>query len=269
MIYQAKNDTVTVRGGDMDYIRFGTGERILIMIPGLGEGLQSIKGTAMAFALMYRKLAERYTVHVFSRRKVMPVDFTTRDIAEDIRYAMDALEIPKACVIGISLGGMIVQHLAIDHPERVEKLILCVTIPYKNDALVSSLTGWIHMARRGDFGELMEDTAEKSYTQERLKTMRSVYRASGALVREKYVPRFITMARAGIAHDASAGLHRITCPTLIIGGRQDKIVTGEASEVLHRLIPGSTLYMYEDYGHGLYEEAPDFIDRVIDFFGSY
>ena len=73
------------------------------------------------------------------------------------------------------------------------------------------------------------------------------------------------MSKAGISHDASARLSCISCPTLIIGGKLDQIVTGEASEQLHTLIAHSQLYLYKNYGHGLYEEAPDFLDRIMDF----
>ena len=51
----------------------------------------------------------------------------------------------------------------------------------------------------------------------------------------------------------------------MIGGTDDRIVTGTASKEIAELIPGSTLYMYEGLGHGLYEEAPDFLRRVAAF----
>jgi pimeloyl-ACP methyl ester carboxylesterase len=57
----------------------------------------------------------------------------------------------------------------------------------------------------------------------------------------------------------------IACPTLVIGGTDDRIVTGKASEEIAGKIPGSKLYMYQGLGHGLYEEAPDFLNRVKDF----
>ena len=124
MIYQAKNDTVTVRGGDMDYIRFGTGERILIMIPGLGDGLRTVKGTAKPMAAMYREFTRDFTVYAFSRVNNLPAGHTTRDMARDLAQAMEQLGIEKADILGVSMGGMIAQHLAIDHPRKVDKLVL-------------------------------------------------------------------------------------------------------------------------------------------------
>ena len=50
MLYNAKNGTLKIGGSEMDYIRFGTGERILVMLPGLGDGLRGVKGTALPMA---------------------------------------------------------------------------------------------------------------------------------------------------------------------------------------------------------------------------
>jgi pimeloyl-ACP methyl ester carboxylesterase len=68
-----------------------------------------------------------------------------------------------------------------------------------------------------------------------------------------------------VTHDAYDRLESITCPTLVIGGTDDRIVTGKASEEIAEKILGSQLYMYQGLGHGLYEEAPDFLNRVKDF----
>lgn len=266
MFYNPVNGSIPIGSTEMDYIAFGTGTRNLVMIPGLGEGLQSIKGTALPFALLYRSLAKRYRVTVFARRDELPEICTTRDLAADVHYGMQQLGIDSACVIGISLGGMIVQHLAIDYPECVEKLILAVTLPRRNHMLNSTLTKWADMARQGDFPGIMVDTARKSYTPKTLKKGLWMYRLVGRLIKKDKISRFLTMTEAGLHHDAYDRLKEISCPTLIIGGRLDQIVDGSASEELYRLIPGSKLYMYEEYGHGLYEEAPDFLERVMDFF---
>ena len=60
-------------------------------------------------------------------------------------------------------------------------------------------------------------------------------------------------------------LNRITCPVLVIGGGQDQIVSGEASEELAQRL-NCQIYMYEELGHAIYEESADFTRRVVDFF---
>jgi len=76
--------------------------------------------------------------------------------------------------------------------------------------------------------------------------------------------RFITLARACLTCHAYDLLDRIRCPVLVIGGCQDQIVTGEASvELANKL--DCELYLYEEFGHGVYEEAADFQERVFRF----
>ena len=261
----AKNGRLTLACGDMDYIRFGRGAKPLIMIPGVGDGLKTVRGMVLPFALMYRKLARDFTVYVFSRRVNLTPGMTTRDMAEDLNAAMDRLGLTGAAVVGVSQGGMITQWLAIDHPDRVGRLVLTVTLPGPNPTTTAVIGRWLEMAERGDYRGIMVDTAEKSYSEKRLRQARLTYGLLSHVGKPKSFERFIIQAQSCLTHDARGALGRIACPTLVIGGTDDRIVTGEASRELAAAIPGSRLYMVDGLGHGLYEEAPDFLGRVADF----
>ena len=126
-MYSAKNKTLSINGKTMDYVTFGTGNQPLVIIPGLGDGLKTVKGMAMPFSITYRKLAERYKIYVFSRINELRQGYTTRDMAADVAEAMETLNLDAAYVMGISQGGMIAQWLAVDFSERVQRLILAVT----------------------------------------------------------------------------------------------------------------------------------------------
>lgn len=84
MLYQAKDDILKLANGEMEYIRFGTGARVLVMLPGLGDGLRSVRGTALPMALMYRMFAKDFTVYAFSRKRILPNGYSTRDMAQDV-----------------------------------------------------------------------------------------------------------------------------------------------------------------------------------------
>ena len=129
------NGVLNFDDNSMEYIRFGTGAKTLIMLPGLGDSLRSMQGTALPMALMYRVFAKDFTVYVFSRKKNLPQGYTTRDMAKDQAEVITHLGIKKADIIGVSMGGMIAQHLAIDYPEMVNKLILAVTCARPNRIL--------------------------------------------------------------------------------------------------------------------------------------
>ena len=70
MLYNTKNGVVSLAKGTMDYIRFGKGTRILIMLPGLGDGLRTVKGTALPMSLMYRKFAKDFLLYRSECRSV-------------------------------------------------------------------------------------------------------------------------------------------------------------------------------------------------------
>ena len=262
---QAKNAYLDLPTGIQDYIHFGRGPKTLVMIPGLSDGLKNVKGMALPFVFMYRRLAKDFNVYVFSRRRILSPGMTTREMAEDINGAMDVLGLSSVALVGVSQGGMISQWLALDHPDKVEKLVLTVTARRPNTTIRDVIARWTGMAERGDYKGIMLDTAERSYSEKRLKQLRMEYRMFGNIGKPKSFERFRIQAASCITHDSYDLLERVACPTLVIGGKEDKIVTGQASVDISGRIPDCTLLMYDGLGHGLYEEAPDFLERVAAF----
>ena len=261
----AKNGRLKLATGEMDYIRFGTGPKTLVMIPGVGDGLKTVRGTALPFALLYRSLARDFTVYAFSRRVSLPPHMTTREMAEDLNLATEALGLSGAAVVGVSQGGMIAQWLAVDYPDKISRLVLTVTLSRPNPTVEDVIGRWTEMAKRGDYRGIMMDTAERSYSEKRLKKARVTYRLLGSVGKPKSFDRFLTQAESCVTHNVYDELASISCPTLVIGGTDDRIVSGEASREIAERIPGCRLYMYPGLGHGLYEEAPDFLRRIRDF----
>lgn len=264
LFYNAQNANIRIGNSDCDYISFGRGKEILIMLPGVGDGFKTAKGVAVPFALMYRKFARHFKVYVFSRRNDMPEGFTTADMADDIADIMEKLRLEKAAVFGVSQGGMIAQQMAVRYPDKVKKLVLAVTAAGPNPIMRDSLGSWLSMAESDDYRGIMMDTAERSYTGAYLRRGKRINKVL-AVFKPKDYSRFSILCRSCLSHDVTGGLCDISCPTLIIGAGRDKVLGGEASEELHRNIPGSTLYMYKDFSHGVYEQASDFNDRVIGF----
>ena len=265
MLYGAKNATVKLDSGEMDYIRFGTGKRVMIMIPGLGDALQTVKGTALPMALMYREFAKDFTVYAFSRKKDLPEGCTTREMARDQAEAMEALGIPKADVFGVSMGGMIAQHLAADFPEKVGKLILAVTSPRPNPVLTESIEEWVSCARKGDHTAFMDSNLRRIYSECYYRKNKWMAPIVGRLTKPKSYERFYIQANACLIHDAYEKLPLIKAPTLVIGGEKDIALGGEPSKEIAERIPEAELHMYAQWGHGLYEEAKDFNQRILTF----
>lgn len=265
MLYKAKNGIVEISGGSMEYAVFGSGGRDLILLPGLGDALRSMKGMALPLALMYRAFAKDFRVWVFSRKAPLYEGEGTRDMALHQLEAMDALGIKKAALWGVSMGGMIAQHMAAEAPERFTKLVLTVTCARPNDVIKSSVGEWISLAEKGAHRAFMDSNMRLIYTEEYYRKNRWTIPLTAALTKPRSYERFFIMARACLEHDAFERLRDIKAETLIIGGEKDMSLGGEASREIAGEIAGSRLIMYENYGHGLYEEAKDFNGKVLEF----
>lgn len=265
MLLGAKNGRVQFPDGTMDYLRFGTGRENLIMLPGLGDGLRSIYGMALPMALMYRMFAKDYTVYMFSRKSHMDPGCTTADMARHVKEAMDVLGIEKAHFLGVSMGGMLAQHLAADFPEAVDKLILTVTAARPNPVLTDSVTLWMHQAEAGNHTALMDSNLQRIYSADYYRKNKWMVPFLGKFTKPKSYDRFLVMARACLEHDAFDKLPSITAPTLVLGGGKDETLGSEAAGEIAAVIPGAKLKIYSLWGHGLYEEAREFNSDILAF----
>lgn len=258
-----KNGCITLDHTSMYYVSFGSGTKKLVVLPGLSDGLATVKGKAWILASSYKRFFHDYTVYLFSRKNDMPEGYSIADMADDQVQAMHQLGIGKACVLGVSQGGMIAQSIAIRHSEMVDRLILAVTAPSANDIVKENVTAWISMAKRGDHKHLMIDTAEKTYSKKYLDKNRKLLPLLALFTKSSSYERFFRNADAILHFDARKELPMITAPTLIIAGSEDQTVGNYAAEELKQGISGSELFVYEGLGHGAYEEAKDFYDRVL------
>ena len=261
MLYNAKE--LKLRDLEIDYITFGNGTKPLVMIQGLNT--RGIKGAAMPLAYMYRVFAKDFKVYLFDRRSDVWEGITVKEMADDIALAMDTLGISNADVFGVSQGGMIAQYLAIERSDLVGKLVLAVTLSRNNDTVKWVISNWVKMARQGEMKELVADMAEKMYSDAYVKRYRPFMPLLTVLQKPKDVERFATLAEACLTCNTYEHLEKIKCPVLILGGRNDKIVTGAASEELAEKL-GCRIHMFDNLGHAAYEEAKDFNQIVYEFF---
>ena len=160
---------------------------------------------------------------------------------------------------------MIAQWAAIDQPKRVDRLVLAASAAGGNPTLQNNLLHWITLARSGDYKGILTDTARLSYSARAVKRQRLAAAATALVTKPESFARFLIQATACLRHDAREDLPRIFCPTLVLGGTEDGVVTAEASRELAEEIVGAELYLYEGLSHAFYEEAGDFQERVAAF----
>ena len=260
------NGFVSLGDARMYYARFGTGPRAAVILPGLSDGLITVRGKAHLLARPYRTYFRDFTIYMFSRKEPLPEEYSIRAMAADQAEAIRAIGMGKACVLGVSEGGMIAQYLAVDAPDLVDRLVLAVTAPYANETVRRFVKSRIEEAQRGDHKAIMIGSAESAYSEKRLKSYRRLYPLLGLIGKPKDYGRFLSNANAILRFDARDALGQIHCPVLILGGEEDRTVGPEASRELHAALAESVLHMYPGLGHAAFEEAPDFNARVFAFF---
>lgn len=184
--------------------------------------------------------------------------------ASDMVALMDTLGIDKAHVMGFSMGGSIAQAMAIDYPERVEKLVLCCTLcGFTSGVIPCDKT----MNALGAFatGTLSpEETARK--TAELLFSPYTLQANPGLVEGFIYLYNIAPISQQGLSKQMTAGLQfdcfsrlgEIEAPTLIMTGMDDILIPPANSDILYERIPGSRLMKFAPAGHGFLAEVPEF-----------
>lgn len=251
-------------GREMEYDRFGAGDSVFVIIPGIS--LRSIILSAPAVESAFSKLAEKHTVFLFDRVKHAPEGYTVEDIAADTAEALKILGIDKAVFYGASQGGMVCRCLAEDYPELVIKVIFASSAQRPNKTSHTVLSEWDRLAHVGDCVTLADRVCRDVYSPvvyEQLKP--AISSMFGSMTKEE-LRQFIIMVHAADIFDRSAASH-IACPALVVGAEGDRVTSVEASYEIAQTL-GCKQYIYgNEYGHAVYDEAPDFIDRMISFIG--
>ena len=259
--------TIPKDGTSIDCVSFGSGSKPLVMLPGLS--FQRVKGAAQGLKYMYREFGKTHRVYVIDKKEDIPERYTLRDMAEDTAYVMERLGLTGADVFGVSQGGMIAQYLAIYYLELVRRLALGVTASRVNPVMEEAVNTWIRLTEAGDYDAFVKDILMKMYSAKYIKKRGWLFPAIARLTRprEREAERFISSAGACLSCNSYPELHRIKCPALVLGGSEDRVLTGEASEEIAGALDCG-LYMYEGLGHAAYEEAGDFNQRISRFFNE-
>lgn len=253
----------------MEYFRFGHGQKTLVILPGLS--VQSVMHAADAVADAYRLLTDDFTLYVLDRRKDLPDTYPVRQMARDTEEALQALGLDRICVFGASQGGMIAMQIALDRPELVQKLVLgstCCRVTPERYRLIGQ---WIGLAKGGNAQALYLAFGRALYPQDMFERARGYFADSARLVTDEDLKRFIRLAEGMQGFDMTEELGRIACPTLVIGSADDRVLGAQSSVQIAQCLggrPDAALYMYDGYGHAVYDTAPDFPERLLRFFAD-
>lgn len=197
------------------------------------------------------------------------VPYTLSDMAGDAIGLLDHLGVERAHILGASMGGMIVQTMAIEHPTRVASMVSVMSTPDAlqygpptHEALEVLMTA--PPAERDAFIE--NATRSAVFTSKRYTDVDELRASAARAYDRSFYPQGSPRQIAAIyaSGDRSEALGTVTAPTLVIHGRDDNLITLPGGERTAAMVPGANLLVLADMGHDLPRPLwPLIIDAVV------
>lgn len=259
---------VNVDGVNLYYEVYGSGEPLL-MIEGLGY-------STWMWHRQINYFARHFKVIIFDNRGVGDSDkpdypYTIEMMARDAAGLLKKLGIDKAHVLGVSMGGLIAQQLAILFPQYINKLVLCCT----------SHGGPNSIPMPKEIIELLNNIDDKMSPEERLEQAMSPAFSPGYMEDnpteiqqiitwrlEKPTPRnaWLHQFMAATTFNVEDSVGSIDVPVLILSGDQDRVLPVENAYMIQEKIPHSRLKIFPGAGHMFFwEKAQEFNKTVYSF----
>jgi pimeloyl-ACP methyl ester carboxylesterase len=256
-----------VNGVEMQYDLQGTGEPLVL--------IHGAQGDRSMFSGLVPVFAKQFQVLTFDQRgsgqsEKPDMDYSIALLADDTAALMDHVGFASAHIIGVSMGGMIAQELVLRHPQKVRSLVLGCTTPggpkavrLGGEALTKAYsTTPMSAEERGK--ALAEAAFTKGYIEQHPEIIPAMIEAR----RQRPIDPVALGHRmkAAYAHNTYDRLPQIACPTLVITGKDDALISWENSQILADRIPGAQLVLLEPAGHVFWTEQPEqSIEAILTF----
>jgi pimeloyl-ACP methyl ester carboxylesterase len=246
-------------GAELYWERRGSGEPLLL--------IQGMSGTHVAWGEPFLAALEpNFDCVIFDNRGIgnsvdAAAPFTTAEMADDALTVMAAAGLESAHVLGISMGGMIAQELALKAPERLRSLTLGCTYPGgEGSSLADPADAQVLLEAMGSgnletlFRAMYEINLSPGFRADEANYAPFKGMAGSVPARQATVQ---LQLQAVVGHDAQARLAEIATPTLVIHGTADKMIPAANGELIASLIPGARLELLPDVGHMFWWEQPE------------
>jgi pimeloyl-ACP methyl ester carboxylesterase len=250
---------LALAGTELNYERAGEGEPLLL--------IQGMSANLLAWGRPFASLLEQsFDVVSFDNRGMGlsgPAEeaFSIAEMAADTAALLGALEIESAHVLGISMGGMIAQELALAHPGKLRSLTLGCTYCGGPGSQLMDPADFQVLAEAMASGD--RDRGVRAMYELNLspgfRAEESRFAAFAAMAAERPAPRQVIafQMQAIVAHDTSARLPELDVPTLVVHGTLDRILGYPNGPLIASLAPGARLETLEDTGHMFWWEQPE------------
>ncbi len=196
------------------------------------------------------------------------IEYSIEMFARDTIGLMDVLDIERANLLGLSMGGMIAQEIVLNYHERVEKLVLCGTNCGGYKAIAPSpevVETLMNEAEGITLDEKAEQTIQLTFTEEFIKNNPNIIEREIQTILKNPIPDFSFQRQLGAAmkFNAHRRLKKVNTPTLIVQGKKDLLVPPKNAEVLAKLIPGAKLSFFDNSGHAIFSQETEIVAKTI------
>jgi len=250
---------IDVNGESLHYVREGSGDP-LVFVHSLGTAVWLWEEQIRRFSSEYEVLAFDARGHGGSTNNG---GVTLRDIASDIHLALSQLGIPSAHFVGISMGGLILSHLAGMHPEAVRSLVIAdsfATMGPQGAERAEALAQQISASTMAEYG--------RRYAQETLlpSTPEAIHRALAEGMAAMKMDDYLQTVRSIFTSEVREQMRSFGVPTLVICGEKDNRTPLAKSEEIAGLVPGARLQVIPDAAHLANLDNPSAFNDALDGF---
>jgi pimeloyl-ACP methyl ester carboxylesterase len=220
-------------------------------------------------------LANQLKVIIFDNRGTgrsdkPDIEYSIKNMADDLAGLMEAIDIPRAHVLGLSMGGLIAQEIALSYPERVQSLILCSTSCRLGHTIGThrDFLEFIENAAKGRLTGLSPDfILEMCYTSEYLQDNKESLLESMASSEYPTPPvGYIRQAQAILNFDSCERLPQLNTRCLVLAGERDILSPPDNSRFLAKHIPNVKMKIFKNAAHLFLSEIPDLvIEEILEF----
>lgn len=248
---------------EVPYFKFGNGKKNLVIIPGLS--IKPLIPSRIFIEDKFSILKEDYTIYFFDRIDNPKVGYTIFDMAKDTLYKMHELGIEQTDIYGTSQGGMIALAITKLEPDIVNKVVLASTYSRGNPFSVNTFNEWIKLSKQRDEKALIDSVIHHVYSKDMIdKYYDALYFGMKNITEEQY-QRFTILGDACLTFDMFDDLKDIHKDMWVVASENDNVLLSIGSKEIAD-ITGAKFELYNQYGHALYDEDPNFVKKLYDFF---
>ena len=220
---------------------------LVVMSHALAATYQMWDWQIQALTSRYRVL--RYDIRGHGKTEIPDGAYTLEMLADDLLGLLDTLGVEKTHLVGLSLGGMIAQHVALKDQNRLSSLVLCDTSSHTPAALAPVWDRRIRLAQTEGMKALLQQTIERWFSLEYEKQARLDIHKISNMIRDTNPDGFVGCCHAVKNLNTTDRLHEIALPTLLIVGEDDPGATVESHEVIRDRIQASRLVVIPNAQH--------------------